>query len=167
MPLLQGKSYETDVVSAAEASQSIDTEVMLEKLRQEVAENEEKAKIAADPEANLPAGWNVARVRLYLHGDFCSILSLCLCCDGGRTHRRDVETETCCVVGRCACMCDNGTRVHHCLHLCRIRTVNRTIGIRRRRRHSGPSQLQTPPSSDNREVREAAAHHLLGAPHRI
>lgn len=62
---LQGKSYETDVASVAEASQSIDTDALLKKLRQEVAEREEKAKIAADPEANLPAGWNVARVRLH------------------------------------------------------------------------------------------------------
>lgn len=57
----QGKDYEADVVSAAEASQSIDTQVMLEKLRQEVSAREEQAKIAADPEANLPPGWNVAR----------------------------------------------------------------------------------------------------------
>ena len=61
--VLQGKNYETDVVAPAEASQSIDPQIVLEKLRQEVLVREEQAKIAADPEANLPPGWNVARVR--------------------------------------------------------------------------------------------------------
>lgn len=64
--LLQGKDYEADIVAPAEASQSIDIQVMLEKLRQEVSAREEQAKIAADPEANLPPGWNVARVRLHV-----------------------------------------------------------------------------------------------------
>jgi hypothetical protein len=64
--LVQGRDYDKDVVAVAEASENIETEEMLTNLRKEIAEREEQAKIAADPTANLPPGWNVAYVRLAL-----------------------------------------------------------------------------------------------------
>lgn len=59
----QGKNYDADVIPVAEASQSVDTAKLLETLRDEVEIKEKEAKIAADPAANLPPGWNVAYVR--------------------------------------------------------------------------------------------------------
>lgn len=65
----------------AEASQSIETTEMLAKLRTEIAEMEEQAKIAADPAANLPLGWNVAYVRsLSLHWHVASAVHAFLLC---------------------------------------------------------------------------------------
>lgn len=59
----QGKNYDEEVVPVAQASQSIDIAKFLVDLRAEVEVKEKEAKIAADPAANLPPGWNVAYVR--------------------------------------------------------------------------------------------------------
>eukprot|EP00892_Ulva_mutabilis_P002114 jgi/Ulvmu1/11903/UM081_0062.1 len=56
----QGKDYDGEVVPVAQSSQNIDTTKLLENLRAEVEVKEKEAKIAADPTANLPPGWNVA-----------------------------------------------------------------------------------------------------------
>lgn len=61
----QGKNYDADVMAVAQASQDIDTVKLLAELRAEVEVKEKEAKIAADPTANLPPGWNVAYVRSY------------------------------------------------------------------------------------------------------
>lgn len=58
-----GKNYDEEVVPVAQASQSIDVAKLLVDLRAEVEVKEKEAKIAADPAANLPPGWNVAYVR--------------------------------------------------------------------------------------------------------
>jgi hypothetical protein len=58
----KGLDYE-EVKKVAEESQSIEAGPILAKRKRELEEEEEKAKRAADPRADIPEGWNVAFVR--------------------------------------------------------------------------------------------------------
>ena len=58
----KGLDYE-EVQKVAEASKDIDVEPLLAKRKRELEEEEEAARRAADPKADVPAGWNVAFVR--------------------------------------------------------------------------------------------------------
>lgn len=59
---LKDMDYE-EVERVAEASQQIDAKELLTKRKREIEDEEEQVRRAADPKADVPAGWNVAFVR--------------------------------------------------------------------------------------------------------